>query len=53
MDKFKAIHAVVNSAGISHAQLLVSSKGVLDSKMLIKVFMINVVGTVNVCKYAA
>lgn len=33
--------------------VLASSKGVLDTKVLMRTLQINIIGTVNVCKFAA
>ena len=44
---------VVNSAGIVTAGVLVSKKGVLSTETMNKVLQVNVIGTFNVCKYAA
>ena len=51
--KFGALHVVVNSAGIVTAGILVTKKGVLPSDLMTKVLQVNVIGTFNVCKYAA
>lgn len=44
---------MVNCAGILSAGVIVYSKGVLSSDEMLKVLKINVIGTFNVCKYAA
>jgi short-subunit dehydrogenase involved in D-alanine esterification of teichoic acids len=51
--KYQKIHAVVNCAGIISAGTLIYSKGVLSSSVVEKVLKINVIGTINMCKYAA
>jgi NAD(P)-dependent dehydrogenase (short-subunit alcohol dehydrogenase family) len=62
VKEFGGVHVVVNSAGVlavgktKHlifAGPLVSSKGVLDTKEIMRPMHINVMGTVNVCKFAA
>jgi NAD(P)-dependent dehydrogenase (short-subunit alcohol dehydrogenase family) len=53
VKKYGAIHVVVNCAGVISAGLTVTSKGVIETKEFWRVFNINVIGTFNVCKYAA
>jgi NAD(P)-dependent dehydrogenase (short-subunit alcohol dehydrogenase family) len=54
VKKFGKISAVINSAGIISAGMIVSSKGVVvSSDEMLKVLKINVVGTFNVAKHAA
>lgn len=53
VEKFKRIDVVVNSAGISRYERTISSKGVLSSESVEKIFKVNVIGTLNVCKHAA
>lgn len=53
VSKFGSLHVVVNSAGIVTAGVLVSRKGVLSNDTFNKLFQVNVIGTFNVCKYAA
>ena len=44
---------VVNSAGVFSAGPIIHSKGVVSSSVMEKVLKINVIGTLNVSKYAA
>lgn len=44
---------MVNCAGIISAGTLIYSKGVLSSSVVEKVLKINLIGTINMCKYAA
>lgn len=53
VEKYKKIHVVVNCAGVVSAGTLIYSKGVLSSDVMEKVLKINVIGTLNVSKYAA
>lgn len=53
VQKFGAVHVVVNSAGVAAVGLLVSKRGVLSSEDMQTVLEINVLGTLNVCKFAA
>eukprot|EP01017_Pseudomicrothorax_dubius_P006860 TRINITY_DN1203_c0_g2_i1.p1 TRINITY_DN1203_c0_g2~~TRINITY_DN1203_c0_g2_i1.p1 ORF type:complete len:266 (-),score=78.32 TRINITY_DN1203_c0_g2_i1:138-935(-) len=51
---FGALHIVVNCAGVITAGLIVNAKGnILSTDEMLKVLRINVMGTFNVCKYAA
>lgn len=50
---FGALHVVINCAGIVTAGVLVSRKGVLSNDIMNKVFQVNVIGTFNICKFAA
>eukprot|EP01017_Pseudomicrothorax_dubius_P023006 TRINITY_DN24736_c0_g1_i2.p1 TRINITY_DN24736_c0_g1~~TRINITY_DN24736_c0_g1_i2.p1 ORF type:complete len:207 (-),score=56.00 TRINITY_DN24736_c0_g1_i2:35-655(-) len=54
VSHFGAVHIVLNSAGIITLGSIVNKKGnVLSTDELARVFRINVIGTFNVCKYAA
>ena len=53
VSKFGPLHVVVNSAGIAWSGVLVTSKGVLKNDMFNLIMNVNVLGTFNVCKYAA
>ena len=53
VKKFGPLHVVVNSAGMAHSGAMATSKGVIDSKVMHTYLQVNVVGTFNVCKYAA
>ena len=53
VEKYKKIHVVVNCAGIISAGTIIYSKGVVSSDVMEKVLKINVIGTLNVSKYAA
>ena len=53
VEKYKKIHVVVNSAGVISAGTTIYSKGVISSDVMEKVLKINVIGTLNVSKYAA
>ena len=53
VDNYKKIHLVVNCAGIIAAGTTIYSKGVVSSKNMETVLKINVIGTLNVSKYAA
>lgn len=50
---FGCLQVVINCAGIIHAGVLVTKKGPLASEAMQKVLSVNVIGTFNVCKYAA
>ena len=50
---FKVIHIVINSAGVAWAEPTANPKMVHKSDHFTNVFIINVLGTFNVCKYAA
>ena len=50
---FKYIHVVINCAGVAWAEFTASPKSVHSSELFSNVFKINVLGTFNVCKYAA
>lgn len=50
---FSSIHIVINSAGIAWAEFTASPKAVHSTEAFLQVFKINVLGTFNVCKYAA
>jgi NAD(P)-dependent dehydrogenase (short-subunit alcohol dehydrogenase family) len=50
---FNSIHVVINSAGVAWAEFTASPKAVHSSELFSNVFKINVLGTFNVCKYAA
>jgi len=43
----------LNSAGVATAGMIVTSKGVMSSEEMLTALKINVIGTLNVCKYAA
>jgi NAD(P)-dependent dehydrogenase (short-subunit alcohol dehydrogenase family) len=47
------LHVVINCAGILAAGTTIYSKGVVSSENMEKVLKINVIGTLNVSKYAA
>lgn len=54
VSEFGGVHVVVNSAGVASLQLTITSKGdVIDNDEFDRVMKINVMGTVNVCKFAA
>jgi NAD(P)-dependent dehydrogenase (short-subunit alcohol dehydrogenase family) len=53
VTKFGPLHVVINSAGIVTAGVIVTKKGVLPNDLMNLVLKVNVVGTFNVCKYAA
>ena len=44
---------MVNCAGISVLGRLITKKGVIDTSSVENLFKINVIGTLNVAKYAA
>lgn len=50
---FENIHIVINSAGVAWAEFTVTNKSVHSSEIFSNMFKINVLGTFNVCKYAA
>lgn len=53
VEKHKRIDAVINSAGISTMGTTIFSKGVISSTEMERIMRTNVIGTLNVCKYAA
>ena len=53
MALFDSIHIVINSAGVAWSDFTASPKKVHSSKLFSDVFKINVLGTFNVCKFAA
>jgi len=53
MAKFKAIHVVVNCAGIVHAARLIGKKGVMPLDDFSRVIQINLIGTFNVMRLVA
>jgi NAD(P)-dependent dehydrogenase (short-subunit alcohol dehydrogenase family) len=53
IKKFGPLHVVVNSAGIFHGGEMVNSNGVIESSILQTYLQVNVIGTFNVCKFAA
>ena len=53
VEKYKKISVVVNCAGVISAGTIIFSKGVVSSDVMEKVLKINVIGTLNVSKYAA
>ncbi len=53
VKKFGPLHVVVNSAGIFQPGSLMNSKGLTSNNAIQKLLQVNVIGTFNVCKYAA
>lgn len=53
VERFSVIHIIVNCAGIINTTPIYSSRGIATSAEFLKVYEINVLGTFNVCKYAA
>lgn len=52
--KFKNIDILLNSAGVaSIAYTLTKSGQLIDNKEIMRILLINVVGTINVSKYVA
>ena len=50
---FSSIHIVINSAGVAWAEFTASQTKVHGSELFLNIIKINVLGTFNVCKYAA
>lgn len=50
---YNSIHIVINSAGVGWAEFTASHKAVHSSESFTLLYKINVLGTFNVCKYAA
>lgn len=53
VEKFGALHILINCAGVFSAGPILSSKDLANTKEMRKVLDINVLGTFNMCKYAA
>mgnify|MGYP000904061962 CR=1 FL=1 len=53
IERFGALHILVNCAGVATASLTLTSKGILDLNLFRKTIEINVYGTVYASAHAA